>query len=149
MLVEGMDGGGLLSQGMDQFGLLVIEIGEFTLYRHAVVATEDGYLLAIDVTSAADVGPELFVHHLSPYRGGQAQQVVFSHIASPAALEEYPTEAEATNGAYYFRRSSVRLVFRSLAKLHAGWLAIGSDVQNLVESLDQLAVVEEVTEQVA
>ena len=146
MITRGMYNLDLLSRGM--YGReAVVVVGRFTLYRHAVEAVSSGYSLVVDVTAAADADREIFVHHLSPRTEDQPRQVVFSHIASPTDLEEYPIGIPASGTPFYHRRSSVSLVFRNLLLLHESWLAIGKDVQSLAESLDQLDVTEEATRQ--
>ena len=117
---------------------------DITFRRGAVIPTSQGYSLRIDVDESICTDKELFVYRRDFARYDAPSRDVFNHIASPADLEEYPIGVPGGDSPF-FRLSYIDLVFRDLDLLWSSWLALEMDVHGLVETLNQMEVVEETT----
>jgi hypothetical protein len=96
-----------------------------------------GYLVTYEAIEAVGMPLEIFVFQRNPAPLQVGQADVFSNIASPSDLEEYPVNEPAPRG-FFFRRSRIDLVFRNLELLRQSLIDIENDVRLLTESLDQM-----------
>ena len=74
-----------------------------------------GYRVQLKVIETENIDPEVFVFK----RDSNSTEEVYSfaNVASPADMEEYPTEATAAPGVSFFRRDTVALDFRNIQLL--------------------------------
>lgn len=94
-----------------------------------------GYRMLITVSDFANVDPNIFV--LTRDAGletGDDPVYVFSHVASPSDLEEYPEYAAGVT-ADYVRAAEIDLVFRDETTLAETWDAITADQRELIRTL--------------
>ena len=110
--------------------------------RTSEVAFADGsYAITLTVLSATCLDKELFVFQRKPRMAlGVFDQ--FSHVASPADLEEYPV-GQPTAAVPFFRLAQATLVFRELDLLMCSLQAAKKDICMLVETINQMDVLSE------
>ena len=108
-----------------------------------------GYRLRITAYEANRVPLEIFVYQRLPVVPGETEESdKFTNIASPADLEEYPTNTPTNLARPFFREASIDLVFRSVDTLEESWTIIRSEVSALIDTLDTmdtLNITEEIT----
>lgn len=113
---------------------VTLRIGEIASY---VDGRTQGYRVRVDVVEANLMDPEIFVYQRFSDTTPATDE--FSNVASPADLEEYPTNTPATGG-QFFRLSYVDLVYRNMDLLQQSLTDLQNDVRSLVESLGILDV---------
>jgi len=86
-----------------------------------------GFRMQVEVIAAQGLSPKIFVY--------RASTQLFSHIASPSDLVEYPDSGDPLDDSVYYREDKLDLVFRSGHLAADAWQAILSDITGLVESL--------------
>lgn len=110
---------------------------QVTLHFNAVSSTSLGYLATITVDSAQCVPFEIFVFQRVPGTlGGLGLHDEFSHVASPADIEEYAVGKPEDDSSFY-RSKSITLVFGSLKLLKQSLRDLKSDVNLLIETIRQ------------
>jgi hypothetical protein len=113
-----------------------IQLRQKTIHEYVAGRTQ-GYKLVLEVESAEDMDPGIFVYQCSSNPvPGRPDIEEFSHIASPFDLANYPLDIPAAGGEYY-RKTSAELVFRSLELLEQVRTKIETDVQELIRTLNQ------------
>lgn len=112
-----------------------------TLRTSRIAFASRGYTITIAVLSANCLDKELFVFQRKPRMAlGVFDQ--FSHVASPADLEEYPV-GQPTDAVPFFRLAQVTLVFRELGLLMDSLRAVKQDICLLVETINQMSELSE------
>ena len=101
-----------------------------------------GFRYTIEVIRAVDMPSEIFVYQRKPIISDTSHEDVFSNIASPTDIEEYPVGDPASADRPFFRASAVDLVFRNLTLAEDAWEAIQSDVEQLVWALNMMDTLE-------
>lgn len=111
-------------------------------YRNEIVKNLQSYDLRVVVEAATDMPEEIFVLQRTIPTAVPAGVTsptpsdVFTCIADPVDLEEFPVDApDLVNEMPYFRVSEITLRFRSLELLEEVRGLIGEDIQALVNSL--------------
>lgn len=106
--------------------------------RAYVDGRTQGYRLNLEVEKASGVAPEIFVFQRrpNPVSGGVPIDD-FVRVASPFDLDQYAIGQPAA-GQNYYRLSSANLVFRNLELLEQSLGDIENDVQELIQTLNQL-----------
>lgn len=98
------------------------------------------YGLVAEVRSASGIPSEVFVFHretrmlATGFPFDYAAGAVFQNVATPADIEETPSESECDDKSRFFRASKVSLVFRSQIDMRRAKEAIDEDMAALVES---------------
>lgn len=107
-----------------------------------------GYRMRVVVKETVGVDDALFAYQVVPAVGGGTEYGArFSHICSPADIEEFPRDA-AESGKDFFRLTEIDIIFRNLKLLEDAWEKIQSDFTELVrtlENMNNLTLAEEVT----
>lgn len=105
---------------------------------YAVTGRPHGYRMRIYVSNYWNMDPNIFV--LTREAGLETSDepvYVFSHVASPADMEEYPAWTDGTD-ASTVRAAEIDLVFRSENDLNDAWTCLVSDQNELVRTLVRL-----------
>lgn len=107
-----------------------------------------GYRMRAVVSEVSGVDNALFAYQVMPTVGGGTEYGArFSHVCSPADIEEFPKDA-ADPGKDFFRLTEVDLIFRNLKLLEDAWDKLQNDFTELVRTLnnmENLVLSEEVT----
>lgn len=106
------------------------------------LVTEDtytGYKVTLTVDAASGISDKLFVFQEIPADPITEETSMFSHIASPADLEEYPEDTVTPgSGMTFYRANTVTLLLRKFELLEESVRIIKSDIQLLVTRLNRL-----------
>jgi hypothetical protein len=104
--------------------------------------------MRVVVVEVVGVDDALFAYQVVPTVGGGTEYSArFSHICSPADIEEFPKGA-AESGKDFFRLTEIDIIFRNLKLLEDAWEKIQNDFTELVrtlENMNNLSLAEEVT----
>lgn len=103
-----------------------------------------GYRMTIQAQDAVVLPNEVFVYQRKPSYKDPGYEDVFTNIASPSDLEEYPITTPVGN-VPFFRLAAVDLVFRNVSLADDAWKGIQNDMKQLIETLkffDSLVVQE-------
>lgn len=103
-----------------------------------VTGRPHGYRMLVSVSDYWNMDPNIFV--LARDAGletGDEPVYVFSHVASPTDMEEYPAWTDGAE-AGYVRAAEIDLVFRSESELNDTWNCLVSDQRELVRTLVRL-----------
>lgn len=107
-----------------------------------------GYRMRVQVTETAGIDDALFAYQVVPPAGGGTEYgAKFSHVCSPADVEEYPKDAPGS-GDNFYRLAEIDIIFRNLKLLEDAWEKIQNDFTELVRTLEHmqaLVPLEEVT----
>jgi len=107
-----------------------------------------GYRMRVKVSQVSGVDDALFAYQVMPPAGGGTEYgAEFSHVCSPADIEEYPRDAPVS-GKDFYRLTEIDIIFRNLKLLEDAWEKIQNDFTELVrtlENMDTLTLAEEVT----
>jgi hypothetical protein len=107
------------------------------------VPTRGGFQITVYVEDAVCLGRELFVFQRKPGTvAGTILRDEFSHIASPADLEEYEV-GEPESHEYFFRLDNATFVFRSITLLRDSLRDIKNEILSLIQSIEDMMVTEE------
>ena len=107
-----------------------LEVCTSQIELHTLPDGRRGYRLELAVATATEMPAEIFVYE---QRGHES---TFSHVASPADLEEFPVALPEDGG--YHRKSHVELVAQDVAGLTASVTLIRVDIGGLVNSLNEM-----------
>lgn len=99
---------------------------------------QSGYQLDVRVAEAVNITSAIFVYRR--YLGAVPRDE-FTHVASPADIEDYPAVEPADEFHPFFRLSTVSLVARDVGVLNQNWLDLLRDVNALVDSLNLMELV--------
>jgi hypothetical protein len=105
----------------------------------------DGFRIRATVTAAVDMPRAVFAYRLEPIQPAAEGEdpaeprAIFSHVCSPADLEEFPADAPYPNAnPPWFRRDTIDLVWRARVQATEDYEAILRDITNLRDSLDRM-----------
>ena len=107
-----------------------VDICSTALTQHTLPDGQRGFRIKLTASSAVDMPDEIFVHRIK----GTLHD--FSHVASPADLEEF--QVELMPGTGYYRSSEVEFVSRSFDELQALLVDVYTDIGRLIESLNEM-----------
>lgn len=96
-----------------------------------------GFRLRVDVTSATNVEPEVFLYLIPPVAPGASAPICkFQKICSPADVAAYPTLAQVAAAPAisdpWLRAAYFDLIFASRAEAEEAWAIIQADVKSLL-----------------
>lgn len=111
------------------------------LHVGAVQISEEGYAITVTVMDAVCLPRELLVIQRKP-TAGTGFRDVFSNVASPADLEEYPVGEPVVDYPFY-RVAQATLVFRDLGLLMSCLADLKRDICQLVETINQMEQLDE------
>jgi len=101
------------------------------------VNRDDGIRVRIELTENEGVPLELFAYRIAPENGDTV--ATFSHICSPADIEEFPANtASSTAVPPWFRLAYVDLLLRSTAEVDNIIAIVQEDIQRLLATLKRM-----------
>lgn len=105
---------------------------------YVVTGRPQGYRMRVYVSNYWNMDPNIFVlMRDAGLETGDEPVYVFSHVASPTDMEEYPAWADGAD-ADMVRAAEIDLVFRSESLLNDTWTCLVSDQNELVRTLVRL-----------
>lgn len=109
---------------------------QVSLHVGAVQISSDGYSITAIIEDAICLPKQILVFQRTltaekDFRDG------FSHVASPADIEEYPVDEPIAETPFY-RADRVTLVFRHLGLLSRSLADLKQDICSLVETIEQM-----------
>ena len=107
--------------------------------RITVVNPERSHRLQAWVADSTDVSPGVFVYQRYPPLPEETEpDDKFVNIASASDMAEYPLDEPVDAQHPFFRRTSIDLVFRSVAVMNQSWASIQADIRELMRNLNRL-----------
>lgn len=102
-----------------------------------VTETESGTVKLVLSCTATDVSPKVFAIEVLPSSADAPAPIYrFSHICSPAEMEEFPADVPGEN--CYFRTDSIEMIFDTHKILDHVIANVESDIAKLVRELNAL-----------
>lgn len=105
----------------------------------------EAYRLQITAVAISNMPKEIFVYRKEPSTAlGAPTEEFFSHVCSPADLEQFPTNDPLTGEPPYYRKDSIDIVEDTLEKIDAFWDDVASATLALEIQLNELTRLERV-----
>ena len=102
-------------------------------------ATDGIWRVQAWASAATDMTEKIFVHQAIPDTPGQALgRTMFTNVAQPGDLEEFPEDAAAA-GSSFFRKSSLDLEIKSPELMSSTVKALESDIRGLILAMNEVA----------
>jgi hypothetical protein len=109
-----------------------------------VTETERGTVKLVLSCTATDVSPKVFAIEVLPSSADEPAPIYrFSHICSPAEMEEFPADVPGEN--CYFRTDSIEMIFDTPKILDHVITNVENDIAKLVRELNALDTLASVT----
>jgi len=107
--------------------------------RVTEITGEGSHRLQMWVSSYQDIDPEIFVWQRRPPNPPNTEDTdEYVNVASAADMEEYPVDNPDAELPPFYRKTSLDILFRSVALMDKSIATIEADIQSLINNLDRL-----------